>query len=194
VLVVAAGTVALAVDGAPGWGADFGGVLTLAPAFTVLALLTAGAAVKPLRLLVAGAAGVAVALGIGVLDALRPPESRSHFGRFVAGIGDGSAAATVHRKLDANLDLLLSGPQTMTVLILTAAVSLWLIRAPAPLTALYARAPWLRPALLSAVAMAWIAFATNDSGVAIPLVAMLVAAPTVLAVHTLDRPAHRAAG
>jgi hypothetical protein len=60
--------------------------------------------------------------------------------------------------------------------------------APAPLTTLYARAPWLRPALLPGVAMAWIAFATNDSGVAIPLVAMLVAAPMVLSVHTLDRP------
>ncbi|GIJ73593.1 hypothetical protein Voc01_085100 [Virgisporangium ochraceum] len=186
VVVVAAGAVALAVDGAPGWGADFGGVLTLAPAFAVLALLTAGAALRPVRLLLAGAAGAAAAVGIGVLDASRPPESRSHFGRFVAGLGDGSAAATVLRKLDANLDLLFSGPHTIAALVLTVAVSVWLVRAPA---AFYAHAPWLRPALLSAVAMAWIAFATNDSGVAIPLVAMLVAAPTVLAVHTLNRPA-----
>jgi hypothetical protein len=189
VLVVAAGVVALAVDGAPGWGADFGGVLTLAPAFAVLALLTAGAAVRPVRLVLAGAAGMVTAIGIGALDALRPPQSRSHFGRFVAGLGDGTAAATVHRKLDANLDLLFSGPHTVAALLLTAAVSGWLIRSPAPVAALYDRVPWLRPALLSAVAMAWIAFATNDSGVAIPLVAMLVAAPTVLAVHILTRPA-----
>jgi hypothetical protein len=138
-------------------------------------------------LLAAGAAGVLAAVGIGLLDALRPPGQRSHFGRFVAGIGDGSAAATVLRKLDANLDLLFSGPHTIAALVLTGAVSVWLLRAPAPLAALYAREPWLRPALVSAVAMAWIAFATNDSGVAIPLVAMLVAGPTVVAVHSLNQ-------
>ncbi|GIJ60761.1 hypothetical protein Vau01_082770 [Virgisporangium aurantiacum] len=187
-LVTTAGVVALTVDGAPAWGADFGGVLTLAPAFVVLGLLTAGAALRPGRLLVAGAAGVLTAVGIGLLDARRPVEQRSHFGRFVAGIGDGSAVATVQRKLDANLDLLFSGPHTIAALVLTGAASVWLLRTPAPLAALYVREPWLRPALVSAVAMAWIAFATNDSGVAIPIVAMLVAGPTVLAVHTLNRP------
>lgn len=190
VLVGLAGSATLAVDGAPGWGADFGGVLTLAPAFVVLALLTAGAAVRPVRLLLAGAAGAVVALGIGLLDAMRPPQSRSHFGRFVAGLGDGSAIATVLRKLEANLDLLLSGPHTIGALTLTAAVSVWLVRTPTSLSALYARASWLRPALLSTTAMAWTAFATNDSGVAIPLVVMLVAGPTVLAVRILDRPIH----
>jgi hypothetical protein len=188
VLVGVAGVVALAIDGAPGWGADFGGVLTLAPAFAVLAMLTAGAAVRPARLLLAAAAGTLAAVGIGLVDALRPPEARSHFGRFVAGVGDGSAAATVLRKLEANVALTLSGPHTIGALLFTVAVSVWLVRAPAPVRALYAREPWLRPALLSAVAMAWIAFATNDSGVAIPLVGMLVAAPAVLAVQARSSP------
>ena len=114
--------------------------------------------------------------------------SASATSAFAVSRDDGSATATVLRKLDANLDLLFSGPHTIAALVVTGAVSVWLLRAPAPLAALYAREPWLRPALVSAVAMAWIAFATNDSGVAIPLVVMLVAGPTVMAVHTLNQP------
>jgi hypothetical protein len=40
--------------------------------------------------------------------------------------------------------------------------------------------------------MAWIAFATNDSGVAIPLVAMLVVAPAVLAIQSRSGPSSTA--
>jgi hypothetical protein len=181
-VVAALGAAVIAIDGAPAWGADFGGVLTLIPALVILALLVAGARIRPGRLLVAGVGGLLAAVGIGVLDLARPPESRSHFGRFVAGLLDGSAGATVVRKLYANVDLLLAGPHTVVALVLAAFASAWVLGGPRVLSAAYAREPALRPAALSVVALAWIAFATNDSGVAIPLVAALVAVPVVAAV------------
>jgi hypothetical protein len=179
--VAALGGAVIAVDGAPDWGADFGGVLTLIPVFVILALLVSGVRVRLVPLLAAGVAGLLVALTIGVLDHLRPPESRSHFGRFVGGLLDGTAGATVLRKLSANLDLLLAGPHTLAALALGVLLSVWVVSRPPALTGAYTRVPALRPAALSVVALVWIAFATNDSGVAIPLVAALVAVPVGVA-------------
>jgi hypothetical protein len=185
-VVAAVGVLVLAVDGAPAWGADFGGVLTLIPAFVVLASLVAGVRVRPLRLLASGAVAALVAGAVGLVDAVRPPAERSHFGRFAAGLLDGSAVDTVSRKASANVDLLFAGPHTVAAFVAAVALSWWVLRDPPALTAAYARAPALRPALLSTLALAWIGFVTNDSGVAIPVVAAMVAVPAaalILASH-----------
>jgi hypothetical protein len=181
--VVAAVAVPMVViDGMPEWGADFGGVLTFVPAFAILALLVARARINVGRLLVAVGAGVLVVTAIGVLDYLRPPESRSHFGRFVTSVLDGSAGATVYRKILTSIDLLFIGPHTLVAMALAVWLAVLVFRPLPTLRDVYREVPALRVALISVVVLSALGFATNDSGVAIPVVAGMVAIPAAYAI------------
>ncbi len=181
-IVAAVAIPTVVVDGAPDWGADFGGVLTFVPAFGILALLVARARINLTRLVLAGAAGVALVTVIGVLDYLRPAEARSHFGRFVASVLDGSAGTTVYRKIMTSVDLLLIGPHTVLAMVLVVWLAVLVFRPTATLSEVYERVPPLRTALVSVVVLSAIGFGTNDSSVAIPVVAGMVALPAVFAV------------
>ncbi|MCW2567132.1 MAG: hypothetical protein JWN54_1229, partial [Mycobacterium sp.] len=184
------GTVAVVVtlvDGAPAFGADFGGVLTLVPAFVVLALSVARAPVTPLRVALAGLAGVVVVGALGVADYLRPASDRSHFGRFVADVVDGQGVGVVRRKLLTNIDLLLAGPHTIAALLGSVVLAVVVLRPPRSLSAAYAAIPALRPALVSVLVLGAVGAVTNDSSVAIPAVAGAVALPAVLAACLLAR-------
>lgn len=188
--VAAVAVPVLAIDGAPHWGADFGGVLTLVPTFAVLALLVGGAGLTWRRLLAAQAAGGLVVGVVAWLDYRRPAETRSHFGRFVGTVLDGTAWATIERKALTSWELLFIGPHTRAALVLTVALVVVVARSPV-LARVGAADPALRPMLTTTVALALIGFATNDSGVAIPAVVALVAVPAtlVLCTPTLDAPA-----
>lgn len=195
-LVTAVGAVAVVVVGWPGWGADFGGVLALAPGFAVLGLGIAGARLSPARLgLVALGTGSVVAV-IAVLDWLQPAEDRSHVGRFVQQVLDGSAFDVIQRKARANWDILTSSPLTLLVPVAILFVALVLLRpaashAPA-LQLAYAQSPTLRPALIAVLVTVVIGFAVNDSGVVIPAVALMVAVPLTIAasVRALEHSGH----
>jgi len=197
-MVLAVAVPVVAVDGSPAWGADFGGVLALVPAFAVLALLAGRARVSATRLLAAGLGAVAVVAATAVADYLRAPEERSHFGRFVAAVLDGTAGATLHRKLAANLDLLVAGPHTYAALGLVLLATWCVLRPPAVVQATFAAVPGARPAAVAVTVLAWLGFATNDSGIAVPLLVALVAAPAMLALGRTHRPApapaHASAG
>lgn len=179
VLAIAVPTVI--VDGLPNWGADFGGVLTFVPAFAVLALLVARARIGVGRLLLALGAGVGLVAVIGIVDYFRPVEARSHFGRFVASVLDGSAGDTVYRKIQTSLDLLLIGPHTVAALVLVVWLGWLVFRPPATLREAYEQIPALQTALIGVVVFSAIGFATNDSSVAIPVVAGMVALPATFA-------------
>src|SRR5690606_21261385 len=96
--VAAVGVPVTIVDGMPWWGADFGGVLALVPTFAVLGLLLTRSRVTWVKLVAATVAGAAAVLAISALDYLRPVADRSHFGRFLASLLDGSAGETIQRK------------------------------------------------------------------------------------------------
>ena len=171
----------IAVDGWPGWGADVGGVLTLVPAFTVLALVVAGRQVRA-GVAVAGCLGGALAAaGIGWLDYRRPVADRSHFGRFVDRALDGGAPATIQRKLEASVDLLAAGPHTVAGAAATVALAVVVLRPPALLRAAYAAQPWLRSTHVATLVLGVVGLAVNDSIVAVPMVAALVTGPLTLA-------------
>jgi hypothetical protein len=170
----------LALDGSPRWGADFGGVLTLVPTFAVLALLVAGARVTWRRLIAAQAAAALVVGTVGWLDYLRPAADRSHFGRFVGTVLDGTAYETIERKALASWELLFIGPHTLAALLLAVGLVAAVFRPPALLRQAYATHSVLRPLLQATVALALFGFATNDSGVAIPAVVALVTVPAAL--------------
>ena len=96
-------------EGWPSMGADFGGVVALAPAVLWLLFALSGIQMTASRwAAVAGSAVVAAGL-ISGLDWARGPDRRSHLGNFVQRIIDGDALDVVARKATASLDTVMSG-------------------------------------------------------------------------------------
>ncbi|GAB2602790.1 hypothetical protein [Pseudactinotalea suaedae] len=200
IVVAVVGAVAITINGAPFWGADFGGPPAMLVAFALLALLAAGIrlSVKRVALVVVGA-GVITML-IAFLDWLRPASARTHLGRFFADVLDGDMWPVIGRKLDQNLTILL-GNRPLTILAICGVllVVLVLIRpvketitSPgggeyawlsngAPISAMAKEVPMLGPGLVALAVCAGIGFAVNDSGIAIPAIGVAVAVPLLLA-------------
>lgn len=181
-IVAVAGVVAVAVDGAPPWGSDVGGVLALLPAFVVLGLLLTGARVSPVRLGLAGLAGAAVVTAFALADHARPPQDRTHLGRFVDQVLDGTAGEVLRRKADAVLGLLFHSPVTALLPVVVAVLVLLVLRPPEPLRRAFADVPALRAGLLALGVASAVGFVVNDSGAAVPALAITVALPATVAV------------
>lgn len=180
-LLAAVAIPVIAFDGLPQWGADFGGVLTLVPTFVVLGLLLTRMKVTWGKVTLATLSGLVLVLAIGYLDYLRPASSRSHFGRFIASIMDGTALYTIRRKLWANIDLLFLGPHTIAAALGVIVGIVVILRPPMALRRTYETWPIVRFALIGSVILAGFGFATNDSGVAIPITMSLILVPTIVA-------------
>ncbi len=173
---------AVAVDGAPPFGSDVGGVLALLPAFVLLGLLRTGTRVTLARLLLAVGGAVAVVTVFALADFGRAPADRSHLGRFVAQLADGTAGDVVSRKAEATFGLLLRSPVTAALPLVVALAVALVVRPPAPLRAAFEAAPGWRHGLLALGLASALGFALNDSGAAVPALAIVVALPATLAV------------
>ena len=114
--VLGLGAVAVAVDGYPGLGDDFGGVLALLPAVCVLALLVSGVRVSWRYAVGIPAATVVIAAVFALVDYARPAAQRTHLGRFVQQVADGTAWDVMHRKLGSSLHTFAAGwPRWITL-------------------------------------------------------------------------------
>src|SRR5690606_40471043 len=109
---------------------------------------------------------------------------RSHFGAFAAQVVNGDAGTVLTRKLGAMLGTL--GNWHLTLLAAGALLFLfavlnrpgnWRIGA---LQRAYEYAPTLRAGLTGSLVTALVGFAANDSGIAIPALALTVAVPLTL--------------
>ncbi|MEP6760939.1 MAG: hypothetical protein ABJA93_06200 [Sporichthyaceae bacterium] len=184
-VVAITGVVAVLVDGWPRWGSDFGGVLALVPGFAVLALLVAGLRVSWWRAALIGLAAAATITVVAYLDWRHPAADRSHLGRFVQQVIDGDAMGIVQRKLEANLRAFRNYLLALIVPIGFAFVVLVLMRPvsshAAALGRAYDRSATLRSGVIAVLVTVGIGFAVNDSGIAIPAVALFVAIPLILA-------------
>lgn len=184
-LVAVTGVVAVLVDGWPRWGSDFGGVLALVPGFAVLALLVAGVRVSWWRAAIIAVGAVTAIMFVAYLDWRNPAADRSHLGRFVQQVIDGEAATIVERKLEANLRAFRNYLLALIVPIGFAFVVLVLMRPvasrAAALARAYDRSPTLRSGVVAVLVALGVGFAVNDSGIAIPAVALFVAIPLILA-------------
>ncbi|RZU31612.1 hypothetical protein [Blastococcus saxobsidens] len=193
-VVVLAGVLAVAVIGTPSLGRDFGGVLAALPGFLLLAMLLTGVRVTVLRLAATLGAAVVAVGGVAVLDWLRPPEERTHLGRFVEQVLTGEAWTVISRKAEANVGILLNSPLAFLLPVALVA-AFWLLRAggrlrsapasggrpartPAGLPA--ADAAVLRATLLATLLSLTIGAAVNDSGVALPATAAAVLVPLLV--------------
>ncbi len=189
--VLVLGLVVAAVDGAPTWGADFGGVPAILLATGVLALAAGQSRLTPLRVLAVAAAGLVGATAVLVADWLRPAADRTHLGRFVQTVLDGDAGAVVADKLRQSLALL----QVPLSWVAVAALAVLVTALLAPRSALGRwtaplwRVPMARATAWSLVTVWVVGWALNDSGIALVgagLVVAVAAAATV--VPRLPRP------
>ncbi|MFI6741439.1 hypothetical protein ACIBI9_51710 [Nonomuraea sp. NPDC050451] len=190
VVVVAAcalyGGLAVFADGWPSWGADFGGVPAFVIGLAVFLILLSGKRVSLLRLLLVGLVGAALVGALSVFDWLRPDAQRTHLGNFVQQIIDGQAWTVVGRKFSAMIGVTV-GNWSLTLLSLVALAFLFLVLdrpsrwGASALGQAYRLAPTLRAGLFGALTCAFVGFLMNDSGIAIPAMALTVAIPLTLA-------------
>jgi hypothetical protein len=191
--IASVGVVTVVVDGAPPWGSDVGGVLALVPAFVLLAMLRTGTRVSLLRLAAAGAAGAAVVTAFALADWSRDPAERTHLGRFVQDLVDGTAGQLLSRKAGAVLDLLVASPVSPLLPFVVAGAAYLVVRPPDPLAAAFTAAPAWRHGLLALGLAALLGFVLNDSGAAVPALALCVAVPATVAVVVRARRPHAGA-
>lgn len=199
-VIAGIGVVVTILDGTPGLGSDFGGPPVLVPGFILFALMALGVRITVARVLGVLAAGVVVVVGFAMLDWLRPPDERTHLGRFIDTVLDGGLWDVVVRKLEQNVANL--GGTWLTVLAiggiaLVAGVLARPIRsvasAPdggpynwlsggAPLRLLGDASPMLGSGVTTLSVMLALGFAVNDSGIVIPAIGVSLAVPLLVAV------------
>jgi hypothetical protein len=179
--VALVGLVCVIIDGGPWFGSDFGGVLALVPAFAVLGMVLTRGRILWTRLVAASLAGVVAVSTLALIDYARPAEDRTHLGRFVAQIRDGTAGTIIHRKADANLHVLTHNILGLIVPVSVVFLAVLLRRPTGGLLVAYRRMPELRAGLFATFALGLVGFAVNDSGVAIPALSMTVAIPVAIA-------------
>jgi hypothetical protein len=185
--IVAVALIAVVVDGAPMFGSDVGGVLSLVPAFALLGWAAAGRRVRIRTLLLAGVAAVAVLVAFAALDLARAPDSRTHLGRFASDLLAGRAGETLSRKAASNWALLTRNVATLLVVPVTAAFVVVLARTErlpglGPLARALREIRGLRAGLGATILAGALGFAVNDSGVVIPAVMMLLVVPAAVEV------------
>ncbi|MBE1532523.1 hypothetical protein [Actinomadura algeriensis] len=182
-VVAAIGVAAVAVDGLPAWGSDFGGVMAMVPAFAMLGMLVTGRRVSLVKLGGFCVAGAAVVLGISYWNA--QSANPTHLGRFWQDLVAGEAWGVVVRKFNAMIGSL--GYWAYTVALIAAVIFLFfvLVRPTRWRVSLLGRAyehsRTMRPAVICALAVGLIGMLVNDSGVVILSVAFSLATPLILA-------------
>lgn len=202
-VVLVVGLVVAALDGAPAFGADFGGPPAILAAFGVLALLALGVRLNWVRVLgvviLAGLASVALAF----VDWLRPAADRTHLGRFFQTVLDGGLWEVIWRKLDQNISIVF-GNRPLTILAICGVLTVvyvlarpirtalssprggefaWL-SAGNPISLMGRDAPMLKPGLVALAVALGTGMAINDSGIAIAAIGVSLGVPLLIAATT----------
>lgn len=95
----------LLLDGYPSLGSDVGGVLAFLPAAAVALLMFRRIRVRAGLLALIALISVGAISVFAAIDLTRPPESRTHLGRFVSTLFQGDAGEVLTRKLHTNLEV-----------------------------------------------------------------------------------------
>ncbi len=182
-VIAAIGIAAIAIDGAPGAGSDFGGVVSLVPALLLLGLIATRTRISIWRLIAALAGGAVVVILIAVGDYLRPEQSQTHLGRFVGQVLDGTAWTVISRKLSSNLGLFTRSVFTpLTLVLIVICVLVYRDRARQVTRYLEDKAPYASAATVGIIVVAVVGFAINDSGIALIGGTLAVAVPLGLSI------------
>lgn len=184
-LVAGLGCFAMLLDGWPGVGSDFGGVIAFVPGIAVTTLLVAGRRVSIVKMGAFCVAGGVLVMAIAYLDYLRPAADQTHLGRFVGQIADGTYLPVIIRKLEAMLRTMLS-PNLMPIVITALAFLVFAVLRPGTASAgvvplAFERSPMLKAGLIGALVSGVVGTLVNDSGVAVLSMVLALSVPLVLA-------------
>lgn len=169
--------VVVVLDGSPSWGSDVGGVLASIPAFTVCILLLKGVRIRARLVVLIGAVTVGVLALFAAVDLARPVDSRTHLGRFAQKLLDGDGALILQRKLEANMSILTSTVWTFVIPMALLFVGYLTWRPNRVMRRLTTEHSGFRAFGVSGLTLGLLAWAVNDSGVAIPALMLTVALP-----------------
>jgi hypothetical protein len=176
--------VVFVADGAPMWGSDVGGILSMLPAFAATGYLLLGMRIR-LRTAVLGLGAAFIALvAFGLFDLTRPSDKRTHLGRLfetTESRGWSGLWTVIERKIYENLSVLLRSTWLLVVLVGLAFIAYVFSRHRNRLRAIVEWVPELRASFLGFAIVATLGFAVNDSGIAIPGMMLSVFTPTVVA-------------
>ena len=161
--------VTVVVMGVPIWGNDFGAVVSALPGFAILAWLLLGHEVRSRA--VAAIVGIVVAavVAVGLLDLLRPPDDRTHVGKFFQKVGTDLDGATLVIRRKATLNLSAFGHSVLLGTIVAVALLvafLWYVR-PRSLRPTVAAIGTAQATVVAFLVVAVLGTALNDSGIAI---------------------------
>jgi hypothetical protein len=178
--------VTIVVDGAPFFGSDVGGVLSMVPAYAITATLLLGWRLRVKLIALYGAATLVVLAVFAAIDMSRPASKRTHLGRLVAsGEGSGgfhSVSTLLQRKISENTSVLTGSLWTIMLPVVLAGIAYLVYRAPGRMRGLHERIPQLSHALLGLLIVTVLGTALNDSGIAIAGVMLGVMTPVLVIV------------
>ena len=176
--VVALGLAGVAVDGLPGWGSDFGGVIALIPGAGVTALLVAGRRVSVPRLAALGVAAAGTVLAIAFADHARGPARETHLGRFAGELISGQAGPLIDRKLHTMLLTVVYIP----ILVAAAWFAVALLTRPrwAAAAQRLRSTPGLLYGLAGTATTGLVGMLVNDSGAIVAASVLLLAVPLTI--------------
>lgn len=190
-IVIVPVLVSCVILAAPGLGTKFGSVPTLIIGVAYLALAAAGIRFSLKRLLLTvGIAGF-VMLAVLFLDWLRPPDQRTHFGRFFDSIISGEALGVLARKIGMNIDILTQSWMTLLLPLIIIGV-FWLALSPrrfnlSGIQDAHQRIPLLKAGMISLAILLGVGTIINDSGIVVPAVGILFLVPVLVHLETFPR-------
>jgi len=134
------------------------------------------------KVLLIGGGTTVLVVTLALLDWLRPRESRSHLGRFVQSVIDGGAGDIVNRKLAQNVDTLIHTTVFAYLVPFLLIAGVFVLGRPGsrlarPMEPLLERVETLRAGLIGLTVTMVIGLFVNDTGVAIPPVALALVLP-----------------
>lgn len=170
--------VTVVVDGAPGLGADVGGVLTLVPVAALTLWALTGRGISWARAGVAAIGTLGVLAVLTAVDLTRPAADQTHLGRLARGLvgGDGTNDVVV-RKAVAARDSFVASSLVWVVICTLLLVGL-LHRFDRERIRAALRPPLARTLVTSAALLGLLGAALNDSGVMVPAMMASVLVPT----------------
>ncbi|HZX05340.1 hypothetical protein [Kribbella sp.] len=184
VAVLVIGGAAIAVDGLPRWGTDFGGILGLTPAVLLMAWITWRGSISLRAFIGVCVTAVLTVMAVAYLDYLRPPEQRTHFGTFFARLLAGDVDDVLIRKLKM-ATMFFHGPAGWAMLVavlLCVFATVFPDRVPSrAYREFYRSSPMVRPTLLALSVCGVVGMLLNDVGVALPAIMGGFAVPILVA-------------
>lgn len=172
----------LVVLGSPWWGSNFGGFVSSLIAFVFTFLRLLRIRIRPRNILFVIAVVGVLCMGIFVVDYMRPPELRSHFGQFAASIHESGFSAikeVVVRKVSMNYKLIISTIWTRVLLSSLLALGILFYRPVGIFRSLLTKNPAIAAGFSGSILGACMALIFNDSGIVAAATAIIFPSATL---------------